>query len=182
MDWNNPEEVRAYRREWKKKHKEKSAADCRKYYERHKDKEKARHALYHQEHREEVLLKMKARHAKNREKELADHKRYHDENIEKERQYRIAHTELLRRKTVEAKYGLTPKEHDALLIRQNNLCAFQHCSKTINLSSDIDHDYKTGKVRGILCRGHNVALGTFEKLNPECLIDAYQYIRGCPPL
>lgn len=41
----------------------------------------------------------------------------------------------------------------------------------------LDHDHKTGKVRGLLCPSCNKALGLF-KDNPEWLRNAQQYLKG----
>lgn len=37
---------------------------------------------------------------------------------------------------------------------------------------------QTEKQKAYLCQGHNVGLGFFENLNPECLLDAYNYLKG----
>ncbi len=75
---------------------------------------------------------------------------------EREREYR-----LLRR------YGITMEQRDALIESQDGKCALCDCVLTdLRLPSPsghnypcIDHDHKTGKVRGILCVGCNRALG-----------------------
>lgn len=58
-------------------------------------------------------------------------------------------------------YGLTRTEALSLLESQNNKCSI--CESGILLSkSHIDHDHKTGKVRGILCNNCNWGLGNFK--------------------
>ncbi len=61
-------------------------------------------------------------------------------------------------------YGLTRKDYKNLLNKQNNKCAICHISQS-NLTKRlcIDHDHKTGKVRGLLCCQCNSTLGRFEK-------------------
>lgn len=41
--------------------------------------------------------------------------------------------------------------------------------------ANIDHDHKTGKVRGILCQGCNLGLGGFRD-NPGYLLSALSYL------
>ena len=86
-------------------------------------------------------------------------------------------------------YNLTPEKHAEILQRQNYKCAFPHCDIVVDILSPIDHDHNCcpyvaprstscGKcIRGILCAKHNVGLGYFDS-NPECLFDAYAYLRG----
>lgn len=56
------------------------------------------------------------------------------------------------------KYGLTKDQFLEILDRQNNLCAICHKKPPV----DIDHDHRTGRVRGILCRRCNAAIGVFD--------------------
>lgn len=68
------------------------------------------------------------------------------------------------RKTVCAKYGITPEIFDQMLKSQDGACAICHEPETLirrgslcNLT--IDHDHVTGKVRALLCNNCNRALG-----------------------
>jgi 5-methylcytosine-specific restriction endonuclease McrA len=67
------------------------------------------------------------------------------------------YTELRRR------YGITPQFYDELLLKQDYKCAIcrkpsSECRKGLS----IDHDHATGKVRGLLCQGCNIAVGVVE--------------------
>jgi hypothetical protein len=55
------------------------------------------------------------------------------------------------------KYGITAEEFDALLEEQGGHCAL--CPALEDLC--VDHNHTTGRVRGILCRNCNAALGQF---------------------
>jgi len=58
------------------------------------------------------------------------------------------------------KYGITYTEYEQIFKSQNSLCAI--CEKEIYLRgklTHVDHDHKTGKVRGILCLWCNNVLG-----------------------
>ena len=66
--------------------------------------------------------------------------------------------ELRRRYRLKADYGLEDDAHQVLIARSGGRCEI--CSKQPpagqNLS--VDHDHKTGKVRGLLCRSCNSLL------------------------
>lgn len=42
---------------------------------------------------------------------------------------------------------------------------------------DVDHDHKTGRVRGLLCNEHNRAVGILEK-NRHLLAAMLEYVDG----
>lgn len=81
---------------------------------------------------------------------------------------------------IKSKYGLTKEQYLTMVKAQNNLCAI--CNKPETESSSphikemelsIDHDHKTGIVRGLLCRQCNIGkLGE----SPERLRRAADYI------
>ena len=59
------------------------------------------------------------------------------------------------------KYKLTLEGFYAMLARQQNKCAL--CPAT-NVDWKVDHCHTTGRVRGLLCNGCNMRLGSFEAL------------------
>lgn len=68
-------------------------------------------------------------------------------------------------------YRMTPNEYDQMLVTQDGHCWI--CPSTEELF--VDHCHKTGKVRAILCRGCNVALGHFKE-NPLTMAHAIRYL------
>ena len=74
-------------------------------------------------------------------------------------------------------YGIGTEDYDSMLEAQNNRCAICGCTNADGRSGffHIDHDHKTGKVRGILCNNCNNGLGRF-KDNPVFLLNATKYI------
>jgi hypothetical protein len=66
-------------------------------------------------------------------------------------------------------YGLMPDDYDRLLNKQGGRCAICQAKtpKRRGISSDriewcVDHDHRTGKVRGLLCYACNAALGCLD--------------------
>jgi len=84
-----------------------------------------------------------------------------------------------RSRHLQQKYGITLKEYKKLFKKQSGQCAI--CG-TIDPKStgkyntfSIDHDHKTGKIRGLLCSNCNCGLGFFDD-NPRTLIAAANYL------
>lgn len=72
-------------------------------------------------------------------------------------------------------YGLSKEEFDSMLESQNGVCAI--CSGPASKRDyHVDHDHKTGKVRGILCHYCNLGLGNF-KDSEELLTKAIRYLK-----
>jgi hypothetical protein len=69
------------------------------------------------------------------------------------------------------RYGLTPEEFEALLARQGSLCPI--CLK--RPAVHVDHDHRSGNVRGILCEMCNGGLGQFRD-NAETIESAIRYL------
>jgi len=57
------------------------------------------------------------------------------------------------------KYGVTPGGYRDLLVKQNGVCAICERECPTGKALSVDHDHKTGFVRGLLCIKCNRALG-----------------------
>jgi hypothetical protein len=82
-----------------------------------------------------------------------------------------------REKHLQRKYGLSYDEYLAMIDAQDGKCAI--CSYEFGQKqgdAHVDHDHKTGEVRGILCNICNRGLGYF-KDNEQSLINAANYIK-----
>lgn len=72
---------------------------------------------------------------------------------------------------LKSRYGITLEDYEALLAKQNGVCAIceQPCKTGERLS--VDHNHATGVVRGLLCRGCNFRLGQIEKPGLEKFLE-----------
>lgn len=77
------------------------------------------------------------------------------------------------------RYGITIEAYDALLESQNfgcKLCGQAFADKKGKRNLCVDHDHKTGRIRGLLCLSCNKMLG-YAKDNPTLLLKAIQYLK-----
>ena len=79
-------------------------------------------------------------------------------------------------------HGITGKIFNEMLKAQSGVCAICERPETVTRKGklwplSIDHDHKTGKIRGLLCCNCNQALGKF-KDNPDNLKRALEYLHG----
>ena len=77
------------------------------------------------------------------------------------------------------KYGVTADEFDSMILKQSNRCPIgNHAFGPIGRRGDspcLDHCHETDKVRMVLCRNHNSALGMFND-SIEQLQSAIEYL------
>ena len=76
-----------------------------------------------------------------------------------------------RRDHLRKSYGLTESEVVEILTSQDGLCAICQSAPAIH----IDHDHRTGAVRGMLCFRCNAALGQLGD-SPDVLVRATRYL------
>lgn len=84
-----------------------------------------------------------------------------------------------RQTTLKYKYGITQDDYNRMLEEQEGHCYICPSTSSQNLNNeyfDIDHDHKTGKVRGLLCHKCNKALGFFQD-NIEIMENALVYLK-----
>jgi hypothetical protein len=79
---------------------------------------------------------------------------------------------------VQDTYGLEAGEYDRLFEAQGGKCAI--CGGTRRQRLSVDHDHKTGIVRGLLCRMCNGRLLTAARDKPEVLLKAAEYLVSPP--
>jgi hypothetical protein len=71
------------------------------------------------------------------------------------------------------RYGMSAQEVDAMAASQGGLCAL--CREAP--AEHVDHDHRTGRVRGVLCFNCNGGLGQFRD-REDLLASAIAYLQG----
>ena len=146
----------------------------RKYREKNKERLKEYNNRYYLE---KTIDKRKALKSEELEECL---KRQEEEDKEKERllldkydwyTVKVFHKRILR------DYGIGIEEYKTIKTQQKGRCWIcQVEEKDLTKSLHIDHDHKSGKVRGLLCSCCNTGLGFF-KDEPVLLERAIDYLR-----
>ena len=82
--------------------------------------------------------------------------------------------------TLKTVHGITSIQYRNMLKAQGKRCAICGSKKSIQYGKykrfDVDHDHKTGKIRGLLCSFCNLALGLLRD-SPAFLNNAARYLR-----
>jgi len=125
------------------------------------DPEKRRAYDFEYKHRPEVMARAKAR--------VRDYGyRTSPEGKAKQREYanrpdvRIRHKAYYQKYWLKKNYGLTKADIEAMLIKQGNVCAICGHAEWGAKGPHVDHDHKTGAVRGLLCHRCNVSIGLLD--------------------
>jgi Recombination endonuclease VII len=84
------------------------------------------------------------------------------------------HKKLERKSYLKKRWGLSVEEYQKMSEAQDHKCAICQQVETENRSMAVDHDHKTGKIRGLLCRPCNTSLAQFE--NTDSLSRAVEYL------
>ena len=76
------------------------------------------------------------------------------------------------------KYNLTEHQYNEMLKQQNGVCAICKQKEIHKLYKflPVDHNHKTGKIRGLLCSRCNYGIGNFND-NIELLKEAINYLK-----
>ena len=136
--------------------------------------------------------------AKNPERKREIRKNYSIKNKDKERAYAKAHRAANRnhynayqrdrrhkdperfnaaeyKRQLRRRYGITQEQYDAMFRAQNGSCAICGGQSLDGKRLHVDHDHKTGKVRGLLCINCNHGLGKFQD-SADNLTNAWAYL------
>lgn len=73
------------------------------------------------------------------------------------------------------KYGIEPVDYDRMLDKQGGACAI--CRRAVEYNLHVDHCHDSLKVRGLLCRPCNTAIGLLDD-NTTYLRQAIDYLEG----
>ena len=135
-------------------------------------------AAYNKEYfqRPDVKARAKLRNAKPEHVERRKEYSKTEAGKEANRRYRRTHQAryLQNESRLKNRYGITVAEYRQMQADQLYLCCI--CSREPNVWQ-VDHDHKTGAIRGLLCQPCNMALGLFQD-SPEVLISAINHLNG----
>ena len=118
---------------------------------------------------------------KNKEKQKEYMKNFYLNNPNYRKQYRLNRKENFcksyRKWHIKSKYNLSQKEWEGLWYSQDGRCSI--CDKFFEDIKDIcvDHNHETGKIRGLLCKKCNSAIGFFND-NLQLLKTATEYLNN----
>ena len=138
-----------------------------------REKERLRAAMWRSENRE------KAREISRRSNEKRK-----AENPELVRAYQLSYREknreILGDKERQRRFGITRQEYAEMFHRQNGVCAI--CSQPETATRlgkvkalSVDHNHKTGSVRGLLCSDCNTGIGKLKE-DRNIFLSAIQYL------
>lgn len=134
----NPEKNRAIKRRWYEKNKERVHAERRAYRAANREKLDAAKRAWEKANPELVSMQRARRRVKAMNARLNGDLRYH--------------------------YDITLERYEQILKQQGGVCAIckklEVTARTKRLV--VDHDHKTGKIRGLLCHRCNCGLGYFK--------------------
>jgi hypothetical protein len=111
------------------------------------------------------ITRNKAWYQRNRERGIANAKRWQQANAERhkayQRRYRAEHPQQFREGHLRRVFNFTGAQYEALLNEQGGGCALCGREPRAGRSLHVDHNHKTGVVRGLLCFRCNAGIGQF---------------------
>lgn len=149
----------------------------KKWYLKHRHTEK-----YIKDHKARCLRYYYEHHEIEKEKGL---KRYYNDKegaMENQRLYRARVKNTPKYKTTKSncdrvwRYGITKTQYEEMKSNQNNKCAICYNPLELGRKTHIDHNHKTNKVRGILCRRCNLLVG-YANDSIDILQNTIDYLR-----
>ncbi len=158
-----------------------SCKDCtckmsKKYRQEYKLEIQKKSKVYRQNNKAKIQEVGKMYRQDNKRKEQLRHKKYYAGNREKLLVYaKKQYLGIRRNCDYELKYNITIRDYDEMFEKQNGVCAICGLPE-ITRRLSIDHDHKTGRVRGLLCVGCNITLG-HAKENIERLRSMIAYLK-----
>jgi predicted RNA-binding Zn-ribbon protein involved in translation (DUF1610 family) len=118
--------------------------------------------------RERNRERMAARYAEDPQHQLDISQKWYDENMR-------GNPDRIQDKTLRRRYGITLEDFKEMKSEQGEKCASCGDSLVPGILTQVDHCHETGKVRGILCKSCNGALG-FLKDDPMRVSALLNYI------
>jgi len=118
--------------------------------------------------KEQKRLSRRERYLKNWEQERTRGRQYYQEKrdwiLSKQRKYTKENPDRRKCAMLKYEYGITLDDYNKMFNAQEGKCAIcQKHQNELKQTLYVDHDHKTNKVRSLLCKNCNVALGYYEK-------------------
>jgi hypothetical protein len=88
----------------------------------------------------------------NRDKKLASDRKAH-------KKMRDLYPDRVKNRVLKYSYGITFETYNEMYSFQSGVCAICNLSCSTGRKLCVDHDHKTGKVRGLLCNDCNIGIG-----------------------
>lgn len=128
---------KACKKRWRDSNKEYFSVYQKKYQRENREKIKETDKIYYEEHKEEIRIKTK--------------------------EYNDTHKKQRRNRDLLKKYGITLEQYDKMFKKQKGFCigCLRH-QDVLKKVLAVDHNHKTGKVRGLLCDTCNRAIGLLQ--------------------
>lgn len=147
---------REYKRNWYRANKEKAQAAARKSYAANIEKQRERGRKKYAANREKYMENSRRRRG------IVDSGRRKGVRQPEYMKY-VKYMNTKRNAYLKKSYGITLEEWGVMFEKQNGRCAICGISsQEFWHSLCVDHDHKTGRVRGLLCRRCNAALGNLQ--------------------
>lgn len=109
--------------------------------------------------------------SKNKDRYNENSKRWRDKNVLKARQ-------SVKEWKLKINYGITQQEYNEIAEKQNWVCKIcKRKSSEFKFALSVDHNHKTGIMRGLLCSNCNIMLG-LAKENIQTLLEAINYLEN----
>lgn len=165
------EQKRLAAQRYRERHPEKVKLRNKEQYERNKEKRKEYQKQYVENNKKRIVVRAKIRYEKNKDTLLSGMKEFRKNNKElvakRERKYDLW-----------TKYRITPEQLEQMWEQQDGRCANRKCGDFLTTGKSgycVDHCHSTNRVRGLLCRTCNLALGHVQDSEPK-LIGLAEYL------
>jgi Recombination endonuclease VII len=171
MPHKDEKAARAYRAEYRRKHRAEYNAWKAQWRLEHPEQVAEAQRRHREKHRDDLAAMERDRAADPARKAYL--KAYHQEWTKKRD---LADPFFRRRKMLRDRYGLTLEEFDRMVAEQRGRCAICKTSEPNERNWNVDHCHASKQVRGLLCRDCNLGLGHF-KDNSKSLARAIDYLK-----
>lgn len=108
------------------------------------------------EHNQAYMQEYRKSHKEYQIRYYNDHKK---EINKKYKEWYKENKDVDRERHLKRKYGISNNDYEKMIILQNGKCAICGNLPTPNTKLHVDHDHQTGKIRKLLCKNCNNALG-----------------------